>query len=103
MAQWVRLCGVNEAPKPGEVTEVEANGTAICLANIGGELRAMDNLCPHRQGPLGQGWIEGEAVICPWHAWAFNTRTGVAEEPEQASVRVFPVSEQEGAVLADLS
>lgn len=103
MAQWVRLCGVNEAPSPGEVTEVEANGVTLCLANIGGELRAMENLCPHREGPLGQGWVEGESVVCPWHAWAFDTRTGVAEEPEQAQVKVFPVSQRDDAVLADLA
>ena len=63
----------------------------------------MENLCPHRQGPLGQGWIEGDAVVCPWHAWAFNCRTGIAEEPEKASVKVFPVRKQDNTVLVDLS
>ena len=91
MEQWVRLCGVNEAPKPGEVTEVEFGNEAICLANVGGQLHALDNLCPHRQGPLGQGWVEGNAVLCPWHAWAFDVDTGVAEEPERAQVRVYTI------------
>ena len=102
MSQWVRLCGVNEAPKPGEVTEVEAAGRAICLANVEGELHALDNVCPHRQGPLGQGWIEGKAVMCPWHAWAFDVRTGVAEEPEQGEVKVFPLRTEAGDLLVDL-
>ena len=64
---------------------------AVCLANVGGRLAAMDNWCPHRRGPLGQGWVEGEAVVCPWHSWAFSTITGVAEPPERANVDVFPL------------
>ena len=87
MAEWVRLCGVGEAPGVGGVVEVGA----ICLANVDGTLSALDNLCPHRQGPLGQGWIEGEAVVCPWHAWAFHAKTGRAEYPVGERVKAFPV------------
>lgn len=102
MAEWVRLCAVEEAPAAGEVREIEAQGQMLCFANVEGEFHVLDNLCPHRQGPLGQGWIEGQAVVCPWHAWAFDCRTGIAEEPEKASVKVFATRLQDGAVLADL-
>jgi nitrite reductase (NADH) small subunit len=70
MSQWVRFCSVAEAPAEGAVMEAEADGVAVCLARIGGELSALDNWCPHRRGPLGQGWVEGAAVVCPWHSWA---------------------------------
>ena len=103
MENWVRICGMEEAPPPGEAREVEANGVTLCLAHVGGELHALDNWCPHRQGPLGQGWIEGNAVVCPWHAWAFDCRTGVVEPPEQGQVRVFPLRTEGDAVLVDLA
>ena len=103
MANWVRLCAVEEAPAAGELSEVEAGTVTVCLANIDGQLRALDNLCPHRQGPLGQGWVEGQTVVCPWHAWAFDCRTGVAEAPEQAQVKVYPLQTEDGTVLVDLS
>jgi nitrite reductase (NADH) small subunit len=102
VADWVRLCAVREAPKPGEAMEAEVRGVAVCLANVEGRLAAVDNLCPHRGGPLGQGWVEGEAVVCPWHSWAFSTVTGVAEEPERAKVAVFPVRVEGEDVLVDL-
>jgi nitrite reductase (NADH) small subunit len=102
MGQWVRLCAVNEAPPRGEVMEASAGGKEICLANVEGTLHAMDNLCPHRGGPLGQGWIEGKAVLCPWHAWAFDVDTGVAEEPERATVAVFPLRTEGDAILLQL-
>lgn len=102
MAKWVRLCGVGDAPAAGQVCEAQAEGVDICLANVGGELSALDNWCPHRRGPLGQGWIEGEMVVCPWHSWNFHAKTGVAEFPENERIRVFPVRTVGGEVLVDI-
>ena len=100
---WVRLCGTSEAPAAGQVMEAEVEGVALCIANIGGELSALDNWCPHRRGPLGQGWIEGHAVVCPWHSWAFDTRTGQAEYPENERVAVFPLRVEDGNVLVEIT
>lgn len=102
MGEWVRLCGAQEAPVPGGVMEAEVNGVGICLANIEGKLAALDNWCPHRRGPLGQGWVEGNAVVCPWHSWAFHVETGIAEPPERAKVDVFPVKIEGEEVLVRL-
>jgi nitrite reductase (NADH) small subunit len=92
-----------DVPRPGEVMEAEVEGVTVCLANLNGELSALDNRCPHRGGPLGQGWIEGEAVVCPWHSWSFNVRTGQAEYPEQERVAVFPLKVEDQVVLIDIS
>ena len=102
VAQWVRLCGVAEAPGVGMVMEAEVEGVGVCLANVNGELSALDNVCPHRQGPLGQGWIEGEAVVCPWHSWAFDVKTGAAVYPEKERVDVFPLRIEDEDVLINI-
>ena len=102
MGDWVRLCGVGEAPAVGGVMEVEIKGVAVCLANVEGRLCALDNVCPHRQGPLGQGWVEGNAVVCPWHSWTFDVRTGQAEYPVNERVAVFPVLVSGEDVLVNL-
>ncbi len=94
---------MDEAPLVGDVREVDIMGRTLCFANVEGDLHALDNLCPHRDGPLGQGWIEGQTVVCPWHAWAFDCRTGVAEAPERGQVKVYPVRIEEGSILVDLS
>ncbi len=103
LAQWVKICGVSDAPQPGKVMEAEVEGVGVCLANLDGELSALDNWCPHRRGPLGQGWIEGGAVICPWHSWAFNAKSGKAEYPENEKVDVFPLKIEDENVLIDIS
>jgi nitrite reductase (NADH) small subunit len=102
VAEWVRLCAVQAAPKPGEAIEAEAKGVAVCLANVGGRLAAIGNVCPHRGGPLGQGWVEGETVVCPWHCWAFNTATGAAEAPETGQVDVFRLKVEGEDVLVEM-
>ncbi len=103
MPDWKGMCPVGEMPGDDEVKEVEVEGRMLCLANVGGVLHVLDNWCPHRQGPLGQGWVEGQTVVCPWHAWAFDCRTGVAEEPERATVQIFAVVMKDGMVQVDLS
>ncbi len=102
MAEWVRLCGLGEAPKEGAVCEQKAKEFDICLARIDGELKALDNWCPHRRGPLGQGWIEGKAVVCPWHSWAFDLTTGLADYPEGEKVLSFPVRIEGDDVMVDV-
>ena len=102
MAQWVRLCAVEEAPQPGKVMQLEAQGVDVCLANVDGTLSAMDNWCPHRRGPLGEGWVEGDRVVCPWHAWGFEVATGNCPE-ERAHVDIFPLKTEDGDVLVDIT
>jgi nitrite reductase (NADH) small subunit len=102
MTQWVRVCSVGEAPAEGQVMEAEAAGVALCMANVGGKISALDNWCPHRRGPLGQGWLEGNAVVCPWHSWAFDVGSGVADYPENERVKVFPIKVEGGDLLVEL-
>ena len=102
MGQWVRLCGVAEAPGDDGVMEVEAQGSSLCLARVNGELAVLDNWCPHRQGPLGQGWVEGNTVVCPWHAWSFDVRSGQCEIPGGAQVAVCAVRVEGDEVLVEM-
>ncbi len=102
MGQWVRLCSRAQAPQPGTVAEAEAAGKLFCLGNLNGELHALNGICPHRGGPLGQGVIAGESVVCPWHSWSFNLKTGQAEYPVKQQVRVYPLKLEDDEVLVEL-
>lgn len=52
------------------------DGRQVALFHLDGQFYAMDNSCPHRGGPLGEGEIEGGLVACPWHGWQFDIKTG---------------------------
>lgn len=66
-----------------------AGGRVLCVARVAGELVAMDNVCPHRGGPLGQGLVEDGRIVCPWHAWAFDAKTGCASHNRNACARIY--------------
>ena len=85
----VRLCGTDQLPEPGEMRAFALGQRSLCVANDRGVLAVVDNVCPHRQGPLAEGSIENGRVLCPWHAWAFDLVTGTAEHNPREAVEVF--------------
>jgi len=87
---FVKISAQSDLPAVNEVKELPCGDKMICVANVNGEISALDNTCLHRGGPLGAGVIEDGKVICPWHGWAWDPKTGQAEAPE-AKVAVYPV------------
>lgn len=61
---------------PGSCKEVFAAGRIVALFNVAGAVYALDGVCPHQGGPLGQGTLEHNVVTCPWHGWQFGVTTG---------------------------
>ena len=64
--------------------KVVFGGEDIVVANVGGKLYAMTNTCTHRGGPLDEGELEGNTVICPWHGGGFDVTTGKVVGPPPA-------------------
>ena len=91
MSELVKICDRGALPKSGEAREFRAGARTLCIANVDGVIRALDNECPHRGGPLAEGMIEAGKLVCPWHAWAFDPATG-ATENSQERVAVYPVT-----------
>lgn len=71
----IRVASVGEVP-PETGKEVVAGGRIIALFNVAGTFHALDGVCPHQGGPLGQGALQGNVVTCPWHGWQFDVSTG---------------------------
>ncbi len=102
MTEFLKIMSTSELPPEGEAREVVCGNRQLCIANLQGEISAMDNVCPHRGGPLGQGIIENGKIICPWHAWAFDVRTGIAEHSAGDKVEVYEVKIEGDEVLVKL-
>ncbi|MEN9572430.1 MAG: hypothetical protein RL514_285 [Verrucomicrobiota bacterium] len=85
---------------PGKGETVLLAGRRIAVFNVGGEFYALDDGCPHRDGPLGSGWVDADAcqVTCPLHGWAFDLRTGAGVTKPARPVRSYPVRVVEGKV-----
>ncbi len=75
MANWIRIAAVADCP-PGSALEAVAGDRIVALFNVDGQFHALDGVCPHQGGPLGQGRLSGCVVTCPWHGWQFDVTTG---------------------------
>jgi nitrite reductase (NADH) small subunit len=75
-SEWVRVARLEELPTDGTGLALEVDGRGVALFLVDGEVRALDDSCPHEGGSLGMGVVlEGE-VTCPWHGWHFELATG---------------------------
>jgi nitrite reductase/ring-hydroxylating ferredoxin subunit len=75
MAQWLKVATREDFP-PGTARELTAGGRVVALFNVAGTFYALDGICPHAGGPLGEGTLSGCVVMCPWHGWQFDVTTG---------------------------
>ena len=98
----VRVASVGEVP-PGEGRVVEAEGRGLALFNVDGRYFVLDNSCPHRGGPLGEGDLEGPTVTCPWHAWRWDVTTGANVNNPAVRVANLPVSVDGDAIFVELA
>jgi nitrite reductase (NADH) small subunit len=99
----VRLGKLAEMPEEGEAREIIVGEQVFCVANVYGELRAMDNTCPHRGGALGQGIVEGRHIVCAWHGWQFDTESGHSMQNAALGIKTYPVKVEGDEVLIELS
>jgi len=88
---------------PGQIREIQLQGTTIAVANVGGQFHAISNTCLHRGGPLGQGSLQGNVVTCPWHGWSFDVTSGRVSGSQTAGVACYPVELRGGDVYVDVS
>ncbi len=94
-----------DALAPGDVVVVEAEGRSLCLGRTEeGRFGAIDNVCTHDGGTLGEGELDGECVECPRHGGRFDLFTGeVRALPPVIPVTAYPVRVVDGDVEVDLS
>jgi nitrite reductase (NADH) small subunit len=96
------VASVSDVPV-GQGLLVETNGTSVAVFNAGGgRVYACGALCPHEGGPLAEGWLEGDAVVCPWHGFDFELPTGRCRVNPDLSIPVFAARVQGDAIEVDL-
>lgn len=89
---------------PGSVAEFDVAGKAVALANVAGKLYAINSVCVHEGGPLGEGALNGNVVICPWHAWEYDVTTGkiVGSPDGTEGVACYPVEVRGEDIFVDV-
>ena len=101
MSNWVEVARMDECP-PGTALERVAGERVVALFNVEGTIYALDGVCPHQGGPLGDGLLTGCVVTCPWHGWQFDVTSGKHQLSRQIVQPRFGVRVESGVILVDL-
>lgn len=99
---WIRVTEAKNIPLR-EGRAVRIGDDEIAIFNLGGRFLACDNACPHRGGPLADGIVSGDTVVCPLHAYKVCLDSGNVVKPEVCvKVDTYDVREENGIVLIAL-
>ncbi len=102
MSEWVKVAQIGEIPE-GRVKVVETKGQRLALSHTQGGYFAIQDLCTHDEGPLGEGELFGEEIECPRHGARFNIKTGEALTlPAVVPVKTFPVKVVDNHILIEV-
>jgi nitrite reductase (NADH) small subunit len=99
---FVRIAKVTDL-QPGTIHEFEVDGTAVALANVAGKIHAINNTCLHEGGPLGEGYLEGAVVTCPWHGWQFSVIDGKDVQDPSVGVACYPTELRGDEIFVDIA
>ncbi len=102
MEDFVDVASISELPV-GRAKTLRVAERTIALYHTKSGFFASDNQCPHRGGPLGQGDVIGEEIVCPWHLWGFDVRSGICTGNLQVSIVTHEVKIDRDRIFVKLA
>ena len=102
MEEFVDIASTVDVP-PGRAKTLTVGERTIALYHTKRGFFASDNQCPHRGGPLGQGDVIGEEIVCPWHLWGFDIPSGVCTGNPDVSIVTHEVKVEGDRILVRLA
>jgi len=98
-----RVAKLSDILDPGRIV-VEVDDQLVVVLHVGGEVFAIDDVCTHDGGPLGEGELEGHTIACPRHGAKFDIRTGAAlTMPATRPTKVHDVKVEGGEVFVRIN
>lgn len=95
---FLNVAGLADVP-PDSVIEVMVGQQPYAICHTRDGVYALNGICPHRGGPLGQGQIHQGNVVCPYHLWEFDCRTGVYDLDSDRRVATYEVKVEDGRIF----
>jgi nitrite reductase (NADH) small subunit len=95
---WKKICPLADIPKLGSRLVRSQDIEIGIFRTEDDRVFAINNLCPHKKGPLSQGIVYGDKVACPLHNWKISLVTGKADEPDEGETTCFETKIEDGMV-----
>ena len=98
-----RVAKLSDIPDPGRIV-VEVDDQLVVVLHVSGEVFAIDDVCTHDGGPLGEGELENHTIACPRHGAKFDIRTGAAlTMPATRPTKTHEVKVEAGEVFVRIN
>jgi nitrite reductase (NADH) small subunit len=99
MTEWIEIGTVQAIPRRGARCVSVPGGKIAVFRTQEDQIFAIENRCPHRNGPLSEGIVHGASVTCPLHNWVFDLQTGKALGVDEGQVRTYPIDVVDGRIF----
>lgn len=101
-SEFLEAARVSELPI-GAVRGLLLSGKRIALYHTARGFFASDDVCPHRGGPLSEGDLIGNEIVCPWHLWSFDVESGMNPGNPESVMHTHEVRVEGDKILVRLS
>lgn len=100
---WVAVGTIHDIPFRGARCVKNGDMTIAIFRTAENRVFAIEDKCPHKNGPLSQGIVHDGCVTCPLHNWVISLETGKAQGADEGSTRTFPIQMDGETILLSLS
>lgn len=101
MSDWIDIASLEDVPQRGARLIKTVHGCVAVFRTGAGEVYALDNACPHKNGPLAEGIVHGASVTCPLHNWVISLETGLVQGEDEGQVATYPARVSDGRIHLD--
>jgi nitrite reductase/ring-hydroxylating ferredoxin subunit len=101
MTDFAHACSLSDL-SDGKPKACQVSGKAVTVVKSNDRVFALDAVCPHRGGPLAEGFVQDDCLFCPWHGWGFHLDSGLYVGSPGIGVRTHPAEIKDGAVMVKI-
>ena len=99
---WVSIGPLTEIPRQGARCVKNGDMSIAVFRTSHDQIFALEDKCPHKNGPLSQGIVHDGCVTCPLHNWVISLETGAAQGADEGQTATFEIKIEDGNVLLAL-
>ncbi|MCP5105832.1 MAG: nitrite reductase small subunit NirD [bacterium] len=102
MNEWIELGEIEDIPCMGARILKTGNGNVAVFRTAEDEIFALEDKCPHKNGPLSQGIVHGRRVTCPLHNLVLELADGQAVPPDEGCVPLYSIKIENEKIFVKL-
>jgi len=100
--KWIDIGETSDVPRRGARCVKKGDTTIAVFRTQDDNFFALEDKCPHKNGPLSNGIVHDGCVTCPLHNWVISLKTGSAQGADEGETKTFPVKVEGERLLIDL-